>query len=277
MVKKIRCDWCSGELMIKYHDEEWGNPIHDDKKLFEFLILEGAQAGLSWSTVVINYLMGAEHLESENIVFLKRFLKSCFLAINSDTRIQDHFFNRGILEKVYNLHVSAIEAVKTQIAETGYRGSTVSGERQLRNHEIYINSIKTMLPHLHSYASSLARMMFTRTDSPSEAKITWGIRWYRHSRESSINEQNKSYRANKFYERARAAYNLHLELRGNENFYRSNANTRNFLDTNLFQNACFYVDGAMGLARNLPGVKAMRLRDMIRTLYTDLPYTARKT
>jgi DNA-3-methyladenine glycosylase I len=38
--------------MIKYHDEEWGKPLHDDKKLFEFLILEGAQAGLSWSTVL---------------------------------------------------------------------------------------------------------------------------------------------------------------------------------------------------------------------------------
>jgi DNA-3-methyladenine glycosylase I len=50
---KKRCDWCLGsELMIKYHDEEWGTPVHDDKKLFEFLILDAFQAGLSWSTII---------------------------------------------------------------------------------------------------------------------------------------------------------------------------------------------------------------------------------
>lgn len=48
----IRCGWASGELMIRYHDEEWGVPLHDDRVLFEFLILEGAQAGLSWSTIL---------------------------------------------------------------------------------------------------------------------------------------------------------------------------------------------------------------------------------
>ncbi|HAY32647.1 MAG TPA: DNA-3-methyladenine glycosylase I [Ignavibacteria bacterium] len=51
--KKVRCGWClSGELMVKYHDEEWGNPVHDDKKLFEFLLLDAFQAGLSWSTII---------------------------------------------------------------------------------------------------------------------------------------------------------------------------------------------------------------------------------
>jgi len=48
----IRCAWASGELMVRYHDEEWGAPVHDDGTLFEFLILEGAQAGLSWSTIL---------------------------------------------------------------------------------------------------------------------------------------------------------------------------------------------------------------------------------
>lgn len=49
-----RCKWVEGqfELYIKYHDEEWGVPVHDDRTHFEFLILEGAQAGLSWSTVL---------------------------------------------------------------------------------------------------------------------------------------------------------------------------------------------------------------------------------
>lgn len=53
MKEKVRCPWClSSETYIRYHDEEWGIPVHDDRVHFEFLILEGAQAGLSWSTVL---------------------------------------------------------------------------------------------------------------------------------------------------------------------------------------------------------------------------------
>lgn len=48
----IRCSWAKGERYLRYHDEEWGVPVHDDGTLFEFLILEGAQAGLSWSTIL---------------------------------------------------------------------------------------------------------------------------------------------------------------------------------------------------------------------------------
>jgi len=50
--QRVRCAWARGELMIRYHDEEWGIPVHDDRRLFEFLILEGAQAGLSWETIL---------------------------------------------------------------------------------------------------------------------------------------------------------------------------------------------------------------------------------
>ncbi len=50
---KNRCEWASkNEILGKYHDEEWGKPLHDDQKLFEFLILEGMQAGLSWLTIL---------------------------------------------------------------------------------------------------------------------------------------------------------------------------------------------------------------------------------
>jgi DNA-3-methyladenine glycosylase I len=49
---KTRCRWATGDLSVAYHDEEWGVPVHDDRRLFEFLILEGAQAGLSWITIL---------------------------------------------------------------------------------------------------------------------------------------------------------------------------------------------------------------------------------
>jgi DNA-3-methyladenine glycosylase I len=47
-----RCGWAKDELSIRYHDEEWGVPVHDDRRWFEFLVLEGAQAGLSWDTIL---------------------------------------------------------------------------------------------------------------------------------------------------------------------------------------------------------------------------------
>jgi len=49
---KKRCGWATNELSIRYHDEEWGVPVHDDRVWFEYLILEGAQAGLSWDTIL---------------------------------------------------------------------------------------------------------------------------------------------------------------------------------------------------------------------------------
>jgi DNA-3-methyladenine glycosylase I len=50
--RRVRCGWANNELAVRYHDEEWGVPVHDDGTLFEFLILEGAQAGLSWNTIL---------------------------------------------------------------------------------------------------------------------------------------------------------------------------------------------------------------------------------
>lgn len=50
--KPVRCAWANNELSIRYHDDEWGVPVHNDRVLFEFLILEGAQAGLSWNTIL---------------------------------------------------------------------------------------------------------------------------------------------------------------------------------------------------------------------------------
>ena len=52
MAAPRRCDWARTDLSVAYHDEEWGVPLHDDRRLFEFLVLEGAQAGLSWETVL---------------------------------------------------------------------------------------------------------------------------------------------------------------------------------------------------------------------------------
>jgi DNA-3-methyladenine glycosylase I len=65
-----RCAWANGELYIAYHDNEWGVPIHDDRALFEFLILEGAQAGLSWITILKkreNYRRAFDNFDAHKI------------------------------------------------------------------------------------------------------------------------------------------------------------------------------------------------------------------
>ena len=64
--ERPRCAWSVSPLMIAYHDEEWGEPLHDDQALFEFLILEGAQAGLSWETILRkrdNYRQAFDHFD----------------------------------------------------------------------------------------------------------------------------------------------------------------------------------------------------------------------
>ena len=67
-----RCSWCGDDpLYTKYHDEQWGRPVHDDRELFEMLNLEGAQAGLSWITILRkreNYLAAFDNFDAEKIV-----------------------------------------------------------------------------------------------------------------------------------------------------------------------------------------------------------------
>ena len=72
---KIRCAWAQSELSIRYHDEEWGVPAHNDRTLFEFLILEGAQAGLSWETILNkreNYRRAFESFDPQMVARYRR-------------------------------------------------------------------------------------------------------------------------------------------------------------------------------------------------------------
>ena len=66
-----RCTWCGNEpFYVEYHDQEWGVPLHDERALFEFLILEGAQAGLSWSTILkkrAGYRRAFDNFDAERI------------------------------------------------------------------------------------------------------------------------------------------------------------------------------------------------------------------
>ncbi|BCL80504.1 DNA-3-methyladenine glycosylase I [Ktedonobacteria bacterium brp13] len=82
-MKQVRCSWAeSNELFIPYHDDEWGVPVHDDRLLFEMLNLEGAQAGLSWLTVLKkreSYRKAFDHFDAEKIVLYDAAKKEALL------------------------------------------------------------------------------------------------------------------------------------------------------------------------------------------------------
>lgn len=84
----MRCGWAKNELSIRYHDAEWGVPLHDDRRLFEFLILEGAQAGLSWDTILRkreNYRTAFDDFDAEKI------------ARYDDRKVAELLQNEGII------------------------------------------------------------------------------------------------------------------------------------------------------------------------------------
>lgn len=87
-VPKIRCKWLTeDDIYIKYHDEEWGVPIYNDNKLFEFLILEGAQAGLSWLTVLKKREGYRELYENFDPLLVANFCDQKKRELLNDTRI----------------------------------------------------------------------------------------------------------------------------------------------------------------------------------------------
>src|SRR5205085_6785427 len=66
----MRCPWATNDRLIAYHDAEWGVPLHDERRLFEMLVLEGAQAGLSWSTILHkrdHYRAAFDHFDPEKV------------------------------------------------------------------------------------------------------------------------------------------------------------------------------------------------------------------
>lgn len=84
-----RCEWAKSELSIAYHDQEWGIPVHDDCLLFEFLILEGAQAGLSWETI----------LKKRGFKFVGTTI--CYAFMQAVGMVNDHTINCFRYQKIH--------------------------------------------------------------------------------------------------------------------------------------------------------------------------------
>jgi len=113
-MEKQRCEWGnSSELYIEYHDTEWGVPVHDERKLFEFLILEGAQAGLSWSTILNKrqaYIQAFDNFEPAKV------------ASYDDAKVQSLLANPGIVRNRLKIQ-AAIQNAHSFLAVQDQYGS----------------------------------------------------------------------------------------------------------------------------------------------------------
>ncbi|MGD9568335.1 MAG: DNA-3-methyladenine glycosylase I [Sedimentibacter sp.] len=98
-----RCSWCGNdELYVKYHDEEWGVPVHDDKKHFEFLVLESAQAGLNWLTVLRkreNYRKAYDDFDVDKV------------SKYDDSKVKELLQNAGIIRNKMKIEASINNAI----------------------------------------------------------------------------------------------------------------------------------------------------------------------
>jgi DNA-3-methyladenine glycosylase I len=104
-IERLRCGWAKNDLAIHYHDVEWGVPLHDDKRLFEFLILEGAQAGLSWDTILRkreNYRKAFDNFDAEKI------------AGYDEKKIAELLHNEGIVRNRLKI-VSSVQNAKSYL------------------------------------------------------------------------------------------------------------------------------------------------------------------
>lgn len=102
MDEKIRCGWCtSSDLYKKYHDQEWGVPVYEDQKLFEFLILETFQAGLSWITILKkreNFQLAFDDFDYKKVAFY------------SEDKIQELMLDSGIIRNQLKIRAAVSNA-----------------------------------------------------------------------------------------------------------------------------------------------------------------------
>lgn len=134
---KQRCGWASassGELEIAYHDIEWGVPLHDDRKLFEFLVLEGAQAGLSWSTILkkrAGYVLAFDGFDASKIAYY------------DENKFQELLINAAIVRNKQKIK-AAIQNARVFLQLQEQHGSFDAFIWQFVNHKPVQNAWKTL-------------------------------------------------------------------------------------------------------------------------------------
>lgn len=157
MRKVQRCQWAKTDLSITYHDKEWGVPLHDDRGLFEFLILEGAQAGLSWETILRkrdNFRMAFDNFDPRSV------------ARYDQRRVRALLANPGIIRNRLKI-AAAIQNAKAFLAVQKEFGSFDAylwrfvGGRPKRNAWRRLKQIPPRTPESDALSKDLSRRGFS--------------------------------------------------------------------------------------------------------------------
>ena len=162
---KIRCAWCGNdELYQKYHDEEWGKPVYDDDTIFDFLILESYQAGLSWITI----LRKRENFKKafDNFNYKK-------IAKYSDDKIEELMQNSGIVRNKLKILATITNAQKFMEVQKEF-GSFSKYIWGFVNHEPIINRPKTLkeVPATTEISDALSKVSLRKISLKQAAMIS---------------------------------------------------------------------------------------------------------
>jgi len=134
-VEKQRCPWVNDNtLMIEYHDNEWGKPLHDDQKLFEFLILDAFQAGLSWNTIINKRENFKKTFDNFNAEKISKYSEKDYNRLMQDA---------GIIRNKLKIESAIINAQKFLEVQKEF-GSFNKYIWQFTNHKAINNKVKTI-------------------------------------------------------------------------------------------------------------------------------------
>ena len=153
----VRCAWATNEQLIHYHDMEWGIPLHDDRLLFELLLLEGAQAGLSWNTIL-----------QKREVFREAFdhFDPALIANYHDQKVQQLLHHAGIIRNRRKIN-SAITNAKACLAASKAFGSFDAyiwqfvGKKPIKNHWETFTDVPCHTTESHAMSTDLKRRGFS--------------------------------------------------------------------------------------------------------------------
>ncbi len=157
MPDQTRCPWVGmGPLMIRYHDEEWGVPLHDDRKLFEFLVLDAFQAGLSWSCVI---------KKRENFRRVFDNFDPARIAEYSDAKVAELLQDAGIIRNKSKINATITNARQFLEVQKQYGSFAAyiwqfTGGRTLQPHRKLLSDIPPTSPESDAMSAALKKLGF---------------------------------------------------------------------------------------------------------------------
>jgi DNA-3-methyladenine glycosylase I len=156
--EKIRCPWClSDEIYIRYHDKEWGRPLRNNQKLFEFLILDGAQAGLSWLTILKRREGYREAFDGMNPELMARYTERDIKRLMNDTRI---IRNRRKIESAVGNARAYLQMMEGPVSFSKWLWNWVDGEPVI-NHFKTLRDIPASTPLSETISGELKKRGFS--------------------------------------------------------------------------------------------------------------------